>query len=270
MIGPVIKYHRAMGSEAALALATRLVNYALDVVVVDSGRYHVSVFGAHVYSTTAMLSSLAQYAEVTGDQRTLDHLEAFVVDGITELAVETGWVMENFFQKNTWGEGNNTVDLIEIYLILGRLRNPAYYRRVERMLRAHLLPSQLVDTSFIKNKSDPDFGRSRIATQVLGAFGFPTPWGHEEQPGAIIAYNWDIVGGVVAGLAEVTRWILTHAKHASTIALHFDHEDALLHLDRTGGARRAQPPSRALGAAGAHSSRRMGECGCGLKRPSAT
>lgn len=174
MIGPEIKYHRAMGSEAALALATRLVNYALDVVVVDSGRHHVSVVGAHVYSTTAMLSSLAQYAEVTGDQRTLDHLEAFVVDGITELAVETGWVMENFFQKNTWGEGNNTVDLIEIYLILGRLRNPAYYRRVERMLRAHLLPSQLVDTSFIENKSDPDFGRSRIATQVLGAFGFPT------------------------------------------------------------------------------------------------
>ena len=42
------------------------------------------------------------------------------------------------------------------------------------------------------------------------------------------------MGGVVAGLAEVTRWILTHAKHASTIALHFDHEDAL--LDWTGPA----------------------------------
>ena len=47
------------------------------------------------------------------------------------------------------GEANNTGDLIEAALLLGDAGYSRYFEDADRMLRNHLLASQVVDTSWV-------------------------------------------------------------------------------------------------------------------------
>ena len=61
-IGPLVKYYRTTGSDAALELAQTLRDHALDRFFLDDGSYETERFGAHGHSTTCVMSSLAQLA----------------------------------------------------------------------------------------------------------------------------------------------------------------------------------------------------------------
>ncbi|MBR4000040.1 MAG: hypothetical protein IKI93_17045 [Clostridia bacterium] len=60
-----------------------------------------------------------------------------------------------------------------------------------------------------------------MASRSVGAFGFPTPFGHEDHPGAWISFNWDIVGGGINGLCEAYKACGTLENGLLTIPLHF-------------------------------------------------
>ncbi|NOX66357.1 MAG: hypothetical protein GXO85_11365, partial [Chlorobi bacterium] len=106
---------------------------------------------------------------------------------------------------------------------------PEYYNDAERILRCHLLPSQLRDVSFIINPPNPDGidGLRDVANRHLGAFGFPAPYGHKSVGrgrGGSISFNMDIVGGVVGSLCEAYRNIAISESVGTWVNLLFDYE----------------------------------------------
>ena len=105
------------------------------------------------------------------------------------------------------GEGNNTGDIVETALILGRHGYPGYFQDAERILRGHLLPSQLRDVRFIPEPANPsnEDGLRNVRDRHLGAFGFPAPYGHHPIGLDRVSFNMDIVGGVVGTLCEALR-----------------------------------------------------------------
>ena len=220
-IGPLVKFFKATGSEKALRQAIRLKDVAFRKILNERGDYDVKIFGSHTHSTTAMLSSLAQFYEVTKDKQILDRIVAFLDNGLGEIALDFGWCIENEARKDMVGEINNTADIMECCLILGEAGYPGYYARAERILRSHLLPAQLLDASFIPN-DDVAPRNFRLADRSLGAFGFPCPFGHEDHPGARISFNWDIVGGGVLGLCAAKRQVVTRNKNLVSVNLLFD------------------------------------------------
>ncbi len=60
-----------------------------------------------------------------------------------------------------------------------------------------------------------------MASRSVGSFGFPTPYGHEDHPGACISFNWDIVGGGINGLCEAYKGCSALEKGILTIPMHF-------------------------------------------------
>ena len=94
-------------------------------------------------------------------------------------------------------------------MILGRWGFSEYYHDAERMLRGHLLPSQVRDTSFIVDPPNPDGvdGLRDVADRHLGSYGFPAPYGHKSvgKGRGNLSFNMDIVGGTVASLCEAYR-----------------------------------------------------------------
>ncbi|UVI28925.1 hypothetical protein [Paenibacillus spongiae] len=226
-IGPLVKLYKACGLEEALVLAIRLKDYAFANVINERGDYDVRVFGDHTHSTTAMISSLAQLGEVLGDRSILDRVSAFMENGLREIALEFGWCIESYHRKDHWGEINNTSDMMETCLILGKAGYAGYFQQAERILRSHFLPSQLLDTCFIPDSDCPDHDyRHKLASRSKGAFGFPCPYGHEYEKDYVISFNWDIVGGGVGGLCEAYRDKVTKKDGLISINLHFDHSDA--------------------------------------------
>ena len=227
-IGPLVKLYRATGCEQALDLAVDLKDKAVNEYFQEDGVYDRELFGTHTHSTTCVMSSLAQLAELTSDAGLMDRVRAFFDNGLWDIRDELGWVMESSGPDANpdRGEVNNTGDIVETALILGRWGYPEYYQDAERILRGHLLPSQLRDVSFIREPANPkgEDGKRDVAQRHIGAFGFPAPYGHHAIGLEIVKFNMDIVGGTVGSLCEAYREIVRSDDAGHWVNLLFDHE----------------------------------------------
>jgi hypothetical protein len=228
-IGPLVKYHQATGYTPALRLATVLKDKALDGFFPASGACEIERLGSHTHSITCTLSSLAQLADATNDAALKARVKAFYDRGLLDISNSIGWSPENAKQITTLdlGEANNTGDILETALLLGSWGYTDCYHHAERILRGHLLPSQLRDTSFIPEADNPQNKDSRrnIPARHKGAFGFPAPYGHVPANRKEISFNMDIVGGAVSSLCEAWRCLSQSDSKGHTLNLLFDHEN---------------------------------------------
>jgi hypothetical protein len=254
-LGPLVKFYRATRYAPALELALMLAQKALDEFFLPQGDYDRERFGTHTHSTTCVMSSLAQLADLLGDGQLLARVKAFYDHGLWQIRDELGWVIENSrAQANPdLGEVNNTGDIVETALILARWGYSAYYGDAERIVRGHLLPSQLRDVSFVREPANPDpedgkwkDGRHRVADRHLGAFGFPAPYGHAPLDASEISFNMDIVGGAVASLCEAYRASVRSDETGHWVNLWFDHKSSGIEVESPYGSgqlrvRLAQP-----------------------------
>lgn len=227
-IGPLVKLHKHTGCTGALDLALALADKATSEFYVPSGAYDRETFGGHTHSTTCVMSSLAQLADLTCNAPLMERVRAFYDNGLNDIRDTLGWVIESSGEDvdPDRGEVNNTGDIVETALLLGKWGYPQYYEDAERILRCHMLPSQLRDVSFIREPDNPgnEDGKRNIADRHLGGFGFPAPYGHKTLDAQRISFNMDIVGGSVGSLCEVHRQAVDTTPAGHYVNLHFDHE----------------------------------------------
>lgn len=230
MLGPLVKHYRATGSGPALRLALVLAEKALGEFFLPDGEYHPQRFiTRHTHSITCVLSSLAQLADLLGDATMMGRVKAFCDRGLWAMRDQIGWSPEAVHQQDTdHGETNNSGDILETALILGRWGYPECYGDAERLLRCHLLPSQLRDVSFAidpPNRNGED-GLRQVADRHLGAYGFPAPYGHESvgRGRGNLSFNMDIVGGTVGSLCEAYREVVWPTPAGTWVNLLFDHQ----------------------------------------------
>jgi hypothetical protein len=231
MLGPLVKYFCATGCGPALKLALVLKEKAIGEVFMADGRYDPERFiTRHSHSITCMMSSLAQLADLLGDGSLLARVKAFYDNGLRAMRDEIGWSPETVGQQGSdHGEANNSGDILETALILGRWGHPEYYHDAERILRCHLLPSQLRDVSFIHDPPNPTGADALrdLANRHLGAYGFPAPYGHQSIGGkgrVNVSFNMDIVGGTVGSMCEAYREVVRSEPTGHWVNLLFDHE----------------------------------------------
>lgn len=203
-IGPLVKVWQATGHEPAIDLARRIADAVIDAFPPD-GALRSDVLGTHTHSITSTLASLASLGDAQADRALLDRVRAFYGNGLWRIRDELGWALETTVPGASpdKGEGNASGDIVETGLILGRHGDPSADDDVERIVRAHLLPSQLRDVSWIPGSAGTDDGTRDVARRLRGAFGFAAPYGHDPLGLETIKFNLDIVGGVIASLAEV-------------------------------------------------------------------
>lgn len=237
MLGPLVKYYRATGYAPALELALVMKEKAVADFFTSDGDFDAERFiTRHCHSVTCVMSSLAQLADLLGDAALLERVKAFYDNGLWKIRDEIGWSLEIINQEDSdHGEANNTGDILETALILGRCGYPEYYQDAERILRCHLLPSQLRDISFISDPPNPDNrdGLRDVANRHLGAFGFPAPYGHKsvgKGRRGQISFNMDIVGGVTASLCEAVKEITRTGTTGTRVNLYFDFEDNIVKI----------------------------------------
>jgi hypothetical protein len=209
-IGPLVKLWRTTGEQPFLDLAARAAEAALDAYPPD-GAFRAEVLGTHSHSVTSALSSLALLADATADADLLARVRAFSGNGLWTIRDQLGWVIESTAPDANpdKGETNSSGDIVETGLILAAHGDHAAAEDVERIVRAHILPSQLRDVSWIPSSAGTGDGTTDVAERLRGAWGFPAPYGHHPLGLDRIKFNLDIVGGTTASLVEVAesgRW----------------------------------------------------------------
>ena len=212
-LGPLVKLIRTTRMGDAWELAHLIAQQALQECFPEDGHYDPQVHGYHTHSTTCVMSSLAQLADLTADMPLLQSVKAFYDRGLWEIRNAIGWCIESSHPdaSSDRGEVNNSGDILETALILGKYGWSEAYADAERILRCHILPSQLRDVSFMPASPDPapHDGQRNVAERHLGAFGFPAPYGHAPLGDQSISFNMDIVGGAVSSLCEAWRQATT-------------------------------------------------------------
>ena len=234
-IGPLVKYYQATGYGKAFELAIILKDKALRDCFTPEGNFDIKRFGTHTHSTTCVMSSLAQLGNLTSDISLIQTVKSFFDKGLKDISDEIGWSIENAGPRANpdRGEVNNTGDILETALILGRWGYTPYYQVAERILRAHLLPSQLRDISFITEPANPEKEDTKrnVAQRHKGAFGFPAPYGHKPLGVHDPSFNMDIVGGAVASLCEAYMCIYEFATSGHRVNLLFDYESDFIKIE---------------------------------------
>ena len=117
-------------------------------------------------------------------------------------------------------------------MILGRWGYTEYYEDAERILRCHVLPSQLRNISFIDEISeDGTDGKRDVAARLRGAWGFPAPYGHEPIGLPGISFNLDVVGGTVGSLCEAYRDLVEVDESGVRVNMLSDHDTDDVHVE---------------------------------------
>ncbi len=154
---------------------------------------------------TREMNALARVALEIGDATMMTRARARYENGLHMVRNSTGWVPENTRSQSDTGEINTTGELVETAMIFGDWGWTEYYEDAERFTRAHLLPSQLLDNSFVAAHSDLSDSKNDIKNRTKGAFGFPAPYGHIATKNSRHqgAFHMDIVAGGALSLSEV-------------------------------------------------------------------
>ncbi|NKB66904.1 MAG: hypothetical protein GKR89_07585 [Candidatus Latescibacteria bacterium] len=234
-LGPLVKYYRATGYGPALELALELAEKITGEFFTAAGDHDRHLLGDHTHSVTCVMSSLAQLADLIGDAPLMLRVKAFYDNGLWAMRDQLGWVVESSDPeaRPDRGEVNNSGDIVETALILGRWGWTEYYQDAERIVRGHMLPSQLRDVSFIEepDNSEGADGRRDMAQRHQGAFGFPAPYGHEPVNAEGVHFNMDIVGGAVASLCEVYRDMVRSGPDGHRVNLLFDRDTEAVRVE---------------------------------------
>jgi len=225
----LVKLYRSSGLQCALDQAIRIKETGLKHALPANGNYIFDYMGDHVHSTTSTVAAMAQLGSLTNDKALLDWVEVFMENGMKTIALDFGWCAENIYRDDWVGELNNTADILETCLTLGRMGKIQYYAQAEKIVRAHMLPSQLLDTQFIRNEDNPgNDSLYHLPERMRGSFGFACPFGHEDHPEAEISFNWDIIGGAISGLCLALKHSVMEVNGFTSINLLFDCDNDLI------------------------------------------
>jgi hypothetical protein len=203
-VDALVRYCRVSGDVVALETARLIADFALNHCFTESGDL-TELAGTHGHSINVLVTGMIDLAIETRDAALLARARRTFDVGLTRFNSSFGWSQEGLHRNVLRGEANNTGDLLRGALLLGQAGWPEYYGRAERILRGHLLPSQLCRVEgFSNNASAPEDRLRSLASRVRGGFGIPTPNDLQVEPTAPLCV-YDITSGAVDALCETWR-----------------------------------------------------------------
>jgi len=220
LIRPLVQYYRLAADELALDLASRFAADNLEFAF-DADGTIAEAAGTHMHSITGTIAGLIDYGILVGDESIVEGARRAYDVGMRPFRSSYGWVKE--FRWAPWlaeplraagyagfdinrGEANNTGDLIEAALLLGQAGCPGYFEDADRMLRNHLLASQVVDTSWVReadgHEDDDETRYGDVARRARGGFCFGGISDLISYPEEAYQVNADLVGGALQAICE--------------------------------------------------------------------
>ena len=202
-----------------------------------------------MHSITGTITGLIDYGILIGDNRIIEGARRAYDIGMRPFRSSYGWVKE--FRWAPWlaeplqaagyagfdinrGEANNTGDLIEAALLLGQAGYAGYFEDADRMLRNHLLASQVVDTSWVREASghedDDETRYGNVAERARGGFCFGGTKGLISYPEEAYQVNADLVGGALQAICESSDSVAHVSDNSVRVHLLYSKEDSAFSL----------------------------------------
>lgn len=227
LISALITYNRFFNDPLGLEIARRFARQILDDCFREDGQLTTAA-GTHIHSITGTVSSLVELGLLISEKEFIDRAKLVFDVGLLPYRTQTGWVKESLNAKLGRGEANCTSDLIEAACLLGTAGYTSYFEDAERMLRNHLLASQMNDLSWVtENEEIPNteiHAYDNLYQRAFGAFCFAEPNGFH-------SYNSDLTGAALQGIAVTWEHIITHKDKSVCVNLLLSKDHHIAHID---------------------------------------
>ena len=225
MIMALTQVYRALNDVRAMELAHRFARLMRCEAFTEDG--HLTHFaGSHTHSITGTVHGLADWGLLVGDRDTLEHVRRIMDVGLAPTCSSFGWSVEGSWREKIVGRGevNNTADMVQTALILGRTGWPAFFETAERMIRSHLLPTQwLAGQEYHQPKDDPRMPPAELLPDDDGGWGCPAV--NDRYSGSRLGIL-DITQGGIQGLWAALREGLASDAYCDRINLLFSNAQA--------------------------------------------
>jgi hypothetical protein len=213
-IEAIVWFHEATGDAEAMRLAQRLAEVHLRHIIDPSGKVRAELLDpnhvGHTHSYCGTLRGLLLYGFASGEKQYVEAVANTYRNGLWGVAIShSGWTPHDQGkirfpdrEGDPLGEHASCGDVMQIALWLAlRAGQTDLLDDVERLLRARLLPSQIVDPANPRRD---------------GAWGV---YSHPFGQGAIL----DVFAAVLHSLAEIHEHIITTAPDGTlAVNMHFD------------------------------------------------
>jgi hypothetical protein len=172
---------RILGYRPALELASVIVDHVLNIqeLFTPENRFKGQ---AHMHGNLRTLIGIALYAAYTDDNALLDMTNAIYRYVRDETGTRFGFIPEEAWREDdiVMCETCALMDYIGLMAVLARRGHEEYFDDMERLVRNHLVESQLADSSWLKSdKKKPDteqFTYNDVGGRMTGAFaGWSSP-----------------------------------------------------------------------------------------------
>ena len=205
LVGSLLTYYRLTADGVAIDLAQQIARLNAATCFAEDGTWKAEA-GTHVHSITGMITGLLDLGFFLGDAALIRTAKAAFDHGLSPYRSSFGWVKEMRDAPFNRGEANNSGDILESAILLARNLDNSYWDAAERILRNHLIASQLTNPDWFhsdRTKADTDQWVYRDAAErAIGGFFFSSPADCKSHDQDTMPINNDLVGGATQALCE--------------------------------------------------------------------
>lgn len=213
-------FYEATGAAAALEEAERLATYHMAHTVNNDGSLAAGC-GDHTHSYLNTLRGLLILAALQGRQDWLDTLYATYRNALSAMITRSGFITHDIGAHFS-GDIASTGDVAHIALLLwDQFEDPALLDDIERLVRARLVPSQVLTPPPITPlKQAPDDAYRDLPQRFAGAIGGNV--GHVQ--GKTCVTDW--TAAALHNLIELWRRSVDEHENQVRVNFHFDCDHA--------------------------------------------
>ncbi len=238
-IQPLVELGRLTGSDLPIDVAAEIAARTVRAFS-ESGEVLPSA-GPHIHSITCSMVGLFLFGTETSDTGLLDVVRNAFYTGMGPWRSSYGWVKEFRFGPDDIdlmpgaypgrdiprGEANCSADLVEMALLLAGAGDERGFDEVDRILRNHLLASQVVASDWIREGEGHDTDGVRytdVARRAVGGFCFTGPADVLADTHETNQLNTDLAGGAIQAISRAWTAITNDEADRTRINLLFSTE----------------------------------------------
>lgn len=226
MLEAVVWLFEATGEPAALRFADRLARFHFDNTTLPDGAINPKTRPDHTHSYLGTLRGLLLYGKLTKQREFAERVATTYRVTVPKVVKPSGYTSHNMV-KESIGETTSPGDAAQLALWLSRLGYPEFLDDAERLVRARLLPSQIVEVPPFKPLLDDGRDAHRdVAARAVGAFGGC----HSHPHGGKVAVT-DVTAADVHTLVDVYRHVAVFEGGVLEVLFHFDYEDSHVRIE---------------------------------------
>jgi hypothetical protein len=220
MLEALVWFYETTGDAEALRLAERIARFHFANTVQPNGSINPASRADHTHSYFGTLRGLLLYGRLARRREFIDRVAAAYQATVRRVVHESGYTSHNMAAES-FGETTSPGDAAQIALWLSEDGRAEFLDDTERLVRARILPSQILRTPPLRPAVDDGRDPHRdIERRIIGAYG-----GCHAHPHGAKRSVTDVTAADIHTLVDIRRNIVRFAPGRIEVIFHLDYED---------------------------------------------